>query len=98
MGERVKTGAVLFFLYAVLFAVSQFYQVVPGLSGLRLQAMLSVPYGLIFGRTGAVSAALGAAAGMALTGGNSNFIPIEFLGALLSAYPPFRVWQGMRSP
>ena len=45
MGERVKTGVVLFLLYTVLFAVSQLYQVVPGLSGLRIQAMLSVPYG-----------------------------------------------------
>ncbi len=98
MGERVKTGIVLFLLYGLLFALSQLYQVVPGLSGLRLQAMLSVPYGLIFGRTGAIAAALGAAAAMAVTGGNPNFIPIEFLGALLSAYLPFRIWQGMRSP
>ena len=50
MGERVKTGVVLFLLYGLLFALSQLVQVVPGLSGLRLQAMLSVPYGLIFGR------------------------------------------------
>ena len=98
MGERVKTGIVLFLLYGLLFALSQLVQVVPGLSGLRLQAMLSVPYGLIFGRTGAIAAALGAAAAMAVTGGNPNFIPIEFLGALLSAYLPFRIWQGMRSP
>lgn len=98
MGERVKTGIVLFLLYGLLFALSQLVQVVPGLSGLRLQAMLSVPYGLIFGRTGAIAAALGAAAAMAVTGGNPNFIPIEFLGALLSAYLPFRIWQGMRRP
>ena len=97
MGERVKTGIVLFLLYALLFALSQLVQVVPGLSGLRLQAMLSVPYGLIFGRTGAIAAALGGGS----HGGdrrNPNFIPIEFLGALLSAYLPFRIWQGMRSP
>lgn len=98
MSDRLKTGLVLFLLYALLFVLSQCYQVVPGLSGLRLQAMLSVPYGLIFGRTGAIAAALGAAAGMAVTGGDANSIPIEFLGALLSAYLPFRIWQGMRSP
>ncbi len=98
MQDRLKTGGVLVLLYTILFAIAESVQIVPGLSGLRLAGMLSVPYGLIFGRLGAISAALGAALGMVVTGGNSNFIPIEFLGALLSAYLPFRVWQGMRSP
>lgn len=98
MRDRLKTGIVLILLYTIVFAISETVQIIPGLSGLRLAGMLSVPYGLIFGRLGAISAALGAALGMVVTGGNPNFIPIELLGALLSAYIPFRVWQGMRSP
>lgn len=98
MRDRLKTGIVLILLYTIVFAISETVQIIPGLSGLRLAGMLSVPYGLIFGRLGAISAALGAALGMVVTGGNPNFIPIELLGALLAAYIPFRVWQGMRSP
>ena len=97
MGERVKTGVVLFLLYTVLFAVSQLYQVVPGLSGCGSRPCCPY-YGLIFGRLGAIAAALGAAAGMALTGGSSNFIPIEFLGALLSAYLPSGSGRGCAAP
>jgi energy-coupling factor transport system substrate-specific component len=71
--------------------------IVPGVSGLRLASVLALPYGLIFGRMGAVCAALGAGLGMLLWGGSGQMISMECLGSLLAAYLPYRVWQGMHS-
>lgn len=96
--ERLKTGVGLTLLYAVVFCLSRLHEVVPGVSGLRLTGILVLPYGLLFGRTGAVSAAFGAALGMLVMHGNQQLVPVEFLAALLSCYLPFRIWQGMKSP
>ena len=98
MQKRLKTGCCLVLLYAVFTLISSAVRVVPQVSGLRLEAMLSLPYGLIFGRLGAISAAFGSALALFLVGANLNQIPLEFLAALISAYLPFRVWQGMKSP
>ena len=95
--ERIKTGLGLTLLYALVFCLSRFHEVVPHMSGLRLTGILTMPYGLLFGRTGALSAAFGAALGMFVLKGNPQLIPVECLAALLSFYLPFRIWQGMKS-
>ncbi len=95
--ERIKTGMGLTLLYAIVFCLSRFHEVVPQLSGFRLTGILTMPYGLLFGRTGALSAAFGSALGMFVLQGNPKLIPVECLAALLSCYLPFRIWQGMKS-
>lgn len=97
MKERFRTGCALILIYALVFLLSRVYMIVPEVSGLRLASILALPYGLIFGRMGAVCAALGAALGMLMWGGSMQMIPMECLGSLLGAYLPYRVWQGMRS-
>ena len=97
MKERIKVGCMLIFLYALLTMAGRAFVPVPGVPDLHLSALLSLTYGMLFGRFGAFMAGLGALLGAMAVLAQPVLFPFEFLTAFLSAYLPFRVWQGMRS-
>ncbi|MCH3951386.1 MAG: hypothetical protein LKE33_10695 [Acidaminococcus sp.] len=97
MKERIKMGCMLIFVYSLVTMAGRAFTLIPGVPDLHLNALLSLTYGMVFGRLGAFSAGLGALLGSMAVMAQPILFPFEFLTAFLSAYVPFRVWQGMRS-
>lgn len=97
MLQRVKTAILLVLVYSAVTYLGMLVMMVPSVSGLSLGALFALTFGLLFGRLGAFSAGLGAVIGYSFGGLHTMLLPIHFLAVFLSAYVPFRIWQGMRS-
>jgi energy-coupling factor transport system substrate-specific component len=97
MVNRLKVGCLLIVVYTLAVLAGNLVMILPGISGLHLTALFSLTYGLLFGRLGALAAGVGVMLGQVILGSMPMLMPIAFLTEFLSAYLPYRIWQGMRS-
>ncbi|MCH3915657.1 MAG: hypothetical protein LKJ99_01685 [Acidaminococcaceae bacterium] len=97
IGLKIKIGALLTVIYAVLAGISSQLVIIPGVTGYRLMDALPIVYGLLFGSTGAFACGVGVLFADAFANNLSYVSFVAFLGAYGAAYIPFRVWQGMKS-
>lgn len=97
IGLKLKMGALLTVIYAVLAGISTQLVIIPGVTGYRIMDALPIVYGLLFGNIGAFACGIGVLFADAFAN-NLSFVSFgAFLGAYGAAYIPFRVWQGMKS-
>lgn len=94
---KLEFGALLTVTYAILKLISNQYFFVPEVVGIRIMNILPVAFGLLFGKVGAFSCALGSLFGDVGSGYLTTLSLGGFLGTYGAAYLPYRIWQGMRS-